>query len=967
MSDQDAPARPEARTAIGHSFCELEQIHIPGAIQPNGAVVAALADGLVVTHASANLAAFVGQQAEAVLGKPLAQVIGSAACCALRASGSIDWTVPGALPVIAAPDGSDVTLHAYRSGQHICVDIEPRAAGLPPASPATLVRSVLETFRRAGDRQELCDLAVRGLKALIGYDRVIAYRFHADGHGEVIAEAREDHLDPFLGLHYPAGDIPPQARALYLRQRVGAIASSSYVPVPLLVDPGLDDGTKLDLTHSALRSISPMHLEYMRNMNTAASLTIALPHGPDLWGMLVCHHTTPRIAGPEQRAIAEMIGQVTSLLLSSLGDAEYASQRLVRNITLKHLTQKIAASLALPHAIAAAAPELLALVDATGALVRIAGSVFSLGITPPREAALQALAVLRSAANGDAVAVDDLGLRHPELAECTSAGSGALLLPLGSGSDDAILWFRPELSRTLTWGGNPNLPAKVEPETGRISPRESFAAWIATVDGRSAPWTDADISLAREVGRAIEAEQVYRIKAELARLRDYDVLTGLPNRNLLEDWLGQASRDAGGAARAGDALLFLDLDRFKAVNDTMGHAAGDALLTEAARRMVASAGPGNRVARLGGDEFVVFCRAADRTETTLLAERMRQAVEAPFEIAGRSCYISISIGVAYSGDVLGLDLVRAADMAMYVAKQCGGNRAVVFQASLYEGAVRQFELDRDMRQALAVGDEFVLVYQPIFAVAPDGRRPDGRRLDGRRLDGRRLAGFEALLRWRHPRQGWLAPDLFIPLAEKSGLIQPLGDWVLTEACRQGKIFQAARPDLTLQMAVNVSAAQLARPGFAADVAAVLQLEGFPPQALCLEVTESMLTDVAVACVLVEVRALGVKVAIDDFGTGYSSLSYLLRLPADVVKLDRSFLEMAGGTSRGPDFVGAVVALAHVAGKVVIVEGIETASQLEMAIAMGADMLQGFLLARPLSVQAAEEAFLRPGRPGISET
>jgi diguanylate cyclase (GGDEF)-like protein len=946
MNDGDASARPEPHTAIDYSFCEQEPIHIPGAIQPNGAVIAALADSLLVTHASANLAAFVGQQAGAVLGKPLARAIGDTACRALQDPGLHDLTAPGALPVIAGLDGGNLTLHAYRSGRHICIDIEPDGDALPAASPATLVRSVLETFRHAGSRQELCGLAVRGLKALVGYDRVIAYRFHADGHGEVIAEACEEHLDPYLGLHYPATDIPPQARTLYLRQRVGAIANSTYVPVPLLADPGLDDGTPLDLTHSALRSISPTHLEYMRNMNTAASLTIALPHGPELWGMLVCHHTTPRIAGPEQRAIAEMIGQVTSLLLSSLGDAEYASQRLARTITLKHLTQKIAAPMPLPRALETAAPEFLALVDSTGALVCLGGSLFTLGVTPPPEAARQALAVLRSIANGEDVAIDDLGLRHPELAACTAAASGALLLPLRSGSDDAVLWFRPELSQTLAWGGNPNFPARVEPETGRISPRTSFAAWIATVNGRSAPWTEADISLAREAGRAIEAEQVYRIKAELARLRDYDVLTGLPNRNLLEDWLVQASREARGAARTDDALLFLDLDRFKVVNDTMGHTAGDALLVEAARRMQAAAGPANQVARLGGDEFVVFCRAADRQATGLLAERIRGALEAPFDIAGRPCFVSISIGIAYASDVAGLDLVRAADMAMYVAKQCGGNRAVVFEASLYERAVRQFELDRDMRQALSVGDEFVLVYQPIFDASPGQRR---------------LAGFEALVRWRHPRQGWLGPELFIPLAEKSGLIQPLGDWVLTQACRQGKIFQAARPDLTLQIAVNVSAAQLARPGFAADVAAVLKAEGFTPEALCLEVTESMVTDVAVSCVLMEVRALGVKVAIDDFGTGYSSLSYLLRLPADVVKLDRSFLEMAGGSSRGPDFVGAVVALAHVAGKVVIVEGIETASQLEMAVAMGADLLQGFLLARPLSVQAAEEAFLRPGR------
>jgi diguanylate cyclase (GGDEF)-like protein len=946
MTGAEAFPRTAPRTAIDYSSCEQEPIHVPGAIQPNGAVIAALADSLLVTHASANLAAFLGQPPGAVLGRKLAHAIGDSACQALQDPGPHDWNAPGALPVIAGSDGRELTLHAYRSGRHICIDIEPD--GLPTTSPATLVRSVLETFRHAGTRQELCGLAVRGLKALVGYDRVIAYRFHADGHGEVIAEAREEHLEPYLGLHYPATDIPPQARTLYLRQRVGAIANSTYVPVPLLADPGLDDGTPLDLTHSALRSISPTHLEYMRNMDTAASLTIALPHGQELWGMLVCHHTAPRIAGPEQRAIAEMIGQVTSLLLSSLGDAEYASQRLAGAIMLKHLTQKIAAPMPLPQAMEAAAADILALVDATGALVRIGGSVISLGVTPPLQAAEQALTVLRSAANGGDAAVDDLGRRHPELAACTAAGSGALLLPLGSGTDDAILWFRPELSHTLAWGGNPDFPATVEPETGRISPRTSFATWIATVDGRSAPWTEADISLAREAGRAIEAELVYRIKAELARLRDYDVLTGLPNRNLLEDWLLQAGREGRGAAAVDDALLFLDLDRFKVVNDTMGHASGDALLVEAARRMQAVAEPAHRVARLGGDEFVVFCRSADRAAISLLAEQIRAAVEAPFDIHGRPCYVSISIGIAYAGDVADLDLVRAADMAMYVAKQCGGNRAVVFEASLYERALRQFELDRDMRRALSIGDEFVLVYQPIFSASADGRQ---------------LAGFEALLRWRHPRQGWLGPDLFIPLAEKSGLIQPLGDWVLTEACRQGRIFQAARPDLTLQIAVNVSAAQLARPGFAADVAAVLKAEGFPPEALCLEVTESMVTDVAVSCVLVEVRALGVKVAIDDFGTGYSSLSYLLRLPADVVKLDRSFLEMAGGSMRGPDFVGAVVALAHVAGKVVIVEGIETAAQLEMAVAMGADLLQGFLLARPLSVQAAEEALLRPGTSG----
>jgi EAL domain-containing protein (putative c-di-GMP-specific phosphodiesterase class I) len=197
------------------------------------------------------------------------------------------------------------------------------------------------------------------------------------------------------------------------------------------------------------------------------------------------------------------------------------------------------------------------------------------------------------------------------------------------------------------------------------------------------------------------------------------------------------------------------------------------------------------------------------------------------------------------------------------------------------------------------------------------------------------------------------------LAEKTGLIQPLGDWVLAEALRQGLVFHKARPDLKPQMAVNVSAAQLARPGFAADVATALRADDFPAELLCLEVTESMLTDIAVSMALVELRKLGIKVAIDDFGIGYSSLSYLLRIEADVVKLDRSFLEMVGGDARGPEFVGAVVGLAHVAGMTVVVEGIETQAHLDIAVGVGADMLQGFLLARPLSAKAAEESLARP--------
>jgi diguanylate cyclase (GGDEF)-like protein/PAS domain S-box-containing protein len=918
--------------------CEQEPIHIPGAIQPHGAVLGMLADGHRISHASANLAGFLGISPEAVLGRTLDGAFAEAACRFLRdaldqAASELDAASAGEAHCLPGPDGGVLHLQAHRSGRHVILDIETLGRESRRRMPVTAVQSVLETFSRAASRAELCELAVRGLRAVTGYDRVMAYRFGEDGHGEVISERRAPNLEPYLGLRYPANDIPPQGRRQYLRQRVGAVANSSYQPVALLADPALDGGTPLDLTHSALRSVSPVHREYMRNMGTAASLTVALVHGEELWGMLVCHHATPRMAGPDTRAAAGMIGQVVSLLLGSIGEAEAFARRHRLGGMLCALADGLGAAVPLPEAVVMAEADLLGLVGAGGAAVRLSGTTLCLGRTPPPLEAQQAVAVLHKAANGHVLAIDDLGIRYPDLASCTDTASGALLLPLAPGTDDAVLWFRPELAQSITWGGNPSSHATPDPETGRLSPRASFAAWKETVRGRSAPWTDADLAYAGELRGVFESEVAKRTRAELAQLRHYDPLTGLPNRSLLEDRLAEVKSGRWPAA----AMLFLDLDGFKAVNDTMGHAAGDVLLADVARRLLAAAGQGNLTARLGGDEFVVLCRGMDRDAATAFGECVRQAIGEPFEVFGLSCHVSASIGIAHADQLGGLDLVRAADMAMYAAKQSGGNRVTVFEQSLYDRAARQFELDHDLRDALSRGDEFLLLYQPLFSAAAGKRR---------------LAGFEALLRWRHPHYGWMAPDTFLPMAEKSGLIVPIGDWVLARALRDGLGLRRSRQDTALEIAVNVSAVQLAQPGYCTALADTLRAEGFPPEALCVEVTESMLTDAALSSVVADIRKLGVRVAIDDFGMGYSSLSYLRRLPVDVVKLDRSFLENAAGDPTCMGFVGSVVSVVHAAGMSVVIEGIETHAQLAVALSAGADMLQGFLFAKPLPLQAA---------------
>jgi len=922
------------------ALCEMEPIHIPGAIQPHGAVVVALADSLVVSHASANLETILGRPAEAAFGRPLHEVIGEAAWRVLQGPGIFESRATDQVVRAPGPGRGNLNMRAYRSARYIGVDIEPIRSS-PRQKPAIIsTQSILETFRLATTCVGLCELAVAGLRAITGFDRVMAYRFHADEHGEVIAEAKGARLEPYLGLHYPAADIPLQARRLYLRQRVGTVADASFQPVPLLADPSLRDLEPVDLTHSTLRSTSPVHREYMRNMKTAASMTIALVHSSasheqKLWGMLVCHNSRPLLAGPERRAIADMIGQVVSLLLSSLDEAENHGQRFQRQTTLNAIINRLAGSNPLPDALTAGGFDLLRLVDAAGVVIRIDGALRCLGQTPPLPAVESALARLQPLANGAVLALDNMGAQHPDLADCVADGCGALLLPLGEDSEDAIIWFRPELSQTVAWGGDPNEHIISDPATGRLSPRGSFDVWKEIVGGHSRPWAEADLAIARELRTALERAVAQRTKADLAKLRHYDYLTGLPNRRLLTEKLAETQQEP--TTRV--ALLFLDLDGFKAVNDAMGHAAGDALLIVVGRRLVGATGPDDVIARLGGDEFVVLCAGLDQNAIDDLAERVRTAIAAPYLIAGRSCSISASIGVAVADQIGGLDLIRAADTAMYAAKQLGGNRVALFDPSLSEQLRRQVTLQNEMREALNAGNQFLLLYQPLFRMTEGARR---------------LAGFEAFLRWQHPLHGCMLPHQFIPEAEKSGLMIPIGEWVLATVLRQGRVLQQLRPQAEMRLAMNISPSQIPQAGFCSGLAGTLEADGFPPSALSLEVTDNILTDVAATAVLAEIRKLGVRVAIDDFGIASAAPQLLRQLQADEVKLDRQFFDGQTNDTRGTVLVGAVIALAHAAGLSVAFEGIETEAEAELALASGADIVQGLFFAPPLAASAAED-------------
>lgn len=414
----------------------------------------------------------------------------------------------------------------------------------------------------------------------------------------------------------------------------------------------------------------------------------------------------------------------------------------------------------------------------------------------------------------------------------------------------------------------------------------------------------------------------------------HDHLTGLPNRALFRDRAGHAldrkARD--GVTSQNVCVLFIDLDGFKHVNDSLGHEAGDELIVEVAFRLTSILRPGDTIARLGGDEFAVLLEDPRPKLADLMAERMLSVIQQPVRLRGRDVQIGASIGLAEAGNKSTVEeMLRNADTAMYAAKDRGKNRIERFNQMMFTEAMDRLELNGELRNAAESG-HLHLMYQPIV-----------------KLETQRVVGVEALLRWHHPSRGIIPPTLFIPMAEESGTIVQIGRWVIRTALSHAQSFPEETP---LRINVNVSARQIEEPDFVDFVASELERSGLPPSRLVLEITESLiLEDLNVAIARLDaIKELGVRIAIDDFGTGYSSLSHLKRLPVDQLKIDRSFISDGFDNEQGSSFVRAIIELGATLGLDTVAEGIEDLQQMEWLRTAGCHYGQGYLFSRPLALK-----------------
>ena len=626
--------------------CSSEPIRTPGSIQPHGVLFGFDRETRRVVVVSENSEQFVGLTPQAILGQTAEELMG-------------DEAIPGLVLAAEGANPRDIEIggRAYdaivhRDGPMTFVELEPHLPEFNDRDSASATYAAANRLSHYSDRAVLLEQITQEYARLTGFDRVMVYHFHDDGHGEVVSETRVEGMEPYLGLHFPASDIPVQARALYLTKLSRAIVSTVTPPVPLLSTVGPD----VDLTHAELRAVSPFHLQFMRNMGQASTVSFSLIYGERLIGMITCASNTEKRVPFLVRRNLEMLANQVALQLGALTDITQLQRRVRIQELRVSLLSKIVASDDIAGALLDGDFTVSDVIAADAVAVRLSGEVSRTDNAPDLEA-LHAL----EADTGLGFHSSFLLADRPDLAAAFPGFAGLLVVKLGD-DGDYLAFFRREVIQTIDWLGD--LAEQNRAET--LSPRLSFSAWRQSVTEQSLPWDEA-VTAASVIASDVSSALARREESRLATLAMLDPLTGLDNRRALTTHLDRRQGSSGEVA-----LLFIDLDNFKAVNDTFGHEAGDEVIIETARRLVETTRSDDRVVRLGGDEFVVMCENSSRAEAEKLALRITEAARQPIGDAEYAITASVGI-VTMASNSATSEMLEQADAAMYRAKQNGRN------------------------------------------------------------------------------------------------------------------------------------------------------------------------------------------------------------------------------------------------------------------------------------------------------
>lgn len=935
--------------------CSAEPIHLLGRVQPHGFVLVADVQTGLIVQASSGIHRYLPQVPDAlrVVDTPLCDwlVQDAQALSAILAGLSPDFGSPLDLRFSVPCGGAIQPLEClgYRWGHYAVLEwVAQGGMPVPPGleSQQMLVLSkAVSRLRKAGTLETFYQECVQELQVISGYDHVMLYRFLPDWSGEVVAEQAAPGLNAkFLGMRFPPGDIPPQARALYESNTLRVLADVEALP-DTLVPPLLPSGQALDLGHSLLRGMSQSHLVYLRNMGVRATLTISLLRDGKLWGLLACHHHQPRVPRGEVREVlrssCELIASLMTMQIDHLERIEKSARNAAFTNVLSALGNGLMRGDGFVDSVTALAQDLCKAFGAQEFGLRLGDMGFISGQGPESARTARMLDCVDSlCATVRPSRVPGVQVLRAErdgpLTELPTATS-ALVVHLATEPPGLCFFTRADTVQSVRWAGAPDrVTAITTAGQVRLEARRSFALQEEDVWSSAPPWDEADMDALVRLGALLADAYRNQVNRELQKQlhwrAHHDHLTGLLNRSVVEVELPRRLAPPG--ARV--ALYLIDLDHFKRINDTLGHAAGDEVLREIGTRFAAISRGDNVVARLGGDEFLLFCSLDESAVVghDTMAQRLHDVMVPVFGANGKAFSLSVSVGVAYSPQH-GLDastLMRHADMALYEAKGRGRACTAYFDMSLENSAEDAVELESQLRHAIGQ-DQLRLHYQPKV-----------------NLQMQKVVGFEALVRWQHPSRGLLGPAYFIPMAERCQLINPVGRWVINEAMAQLARW-AAQGQVARTVAVNVSFVQIVTGSLLRDIRECAAQHQVDLSLLELELTETVVmgNTQQTVDVLRELDKLGVKVSLDDFGTGYSSLAYVQQLPLDALKIDRSFVMRLEKDPQSQVVTSGIVGLAQGLKLAVIAEGVETHAQWRWLVQQGCEFAQGYLFSHPVPV------------------
>ncbi len=850
----------------------------------------------------------------------------------------------------------------------------------------SLLNRLTTRIRQSLELQEILTTTAQEIRSFLGTDRVKIYRFYPDDSGEVIAESiNGTRLPCLLGLRFPADDIPQVARELFVkaRQRVIVDAASGRKTLNQLDSP--ETGKTLvpeDIRHYP---VDPCHQEYLTRMGVCSSLVVPILHQNSLWGLLVSHHQAARQYDERELQIVQLLVEQVSVAIAQSALLQRARLQADHEAKINQISGLLHSPLKVTKIRQTVLEEAVTALQASSGRLYItaepsgeAAQLYTTGDQPTLpwieetafwqrimncsqdtsapEVGLETWeftsseSLMPSASNysGGSGAVSHLYTipdlyQEPSLQSLVSAFSESticslLIVPLQYRQQcvGCLTIFRNEIETETLWAGRRNS------DTRNLRPRDSFETWREITKGQAKPWTPEEIKLGQALGIHLYMAVMQKRVADMFRHQaSHDRLTGLPNRMLFDERLSLA---LASTHRHGEmlAVVFLDLDGFKTINDTLGHAVGDQLLKNVAQRLRSCLRQGDILARWGGDEFTLLLSPIRSAEDAgKIATEILDTLNLPLQLDNRELHIKASLGIAlapYDGEDADT-LLKNADAAMYRAKQQGRNNYQLYTQAIGTKAQERLVLENNLYRALE-RQEFQLYYQP--------------QID---LQTGEIVGMEALIRWQNPELGFISPSQFIPLAEETGLISLIGEWVLWEACTQNRAWQSIglRP---VRIAVNLSARQFQQKNLVKVIAQVLEATKLEPCYLELEITESIaMQDLPLTIsVLRTLRSMGIQIAIDDFGTGYSSLSSLKHFPLDKLKIDQSFVRDLLTDSYDAAIITALVALGRGLKLEVVAEGVETQEQLAFLRSVHCDGVQGYFLSHPLPAQEATNLF-----------